>query len=183
MVQLTSMHCNRVGGERINDTLADEIGQWQLILDLYCKFNPKYNWEEGKLVFTEVVTWIGTKIGDIGGLLPPSIVKSNVAVAKTGKDLVGSALLRKVRLACKLPRKFVKWLQDYFAEMKGEERQESYGEQNTYCHHFLKMNCLDEPGAPELIPFLQWRVKVLDVYSKVKVSAWSTWSGPKQLLS
>ena len=183
MVQLTSMHCNKVGGERINDTLADEIGQWQLILDLYCKFNPKYNWEEGKLIVTEVVAWIGTKIADIGGLLPPSIIKSNVAVVKTGEDLIGSALLRKVRLACKLPRKFVKWLQDYFAQMKGEERPESYGEQNTYCHHFLKMNFLDEPGAPELIPFLQWRVKMLDVYSKVKVSAWSTWSCPKQLLS
>ena len=67
--------------------------------------------------------------------------------------------------------------------MKGEERLESFGETATYCHHFLKMNFLDEPGAPELIPFLQWRVKVLDVYSKVKVSAWSTWSGPKQLLA
>jgi hypothetical protein len=171
MVQLTSMHCNKVGGERITDTLADEIGQWQLILDLYCKFNPTYNWEDGKLVVTEVVKWIGTKIADIGGLLPPSITKPNVAVAKNGEDLVGSALLRKVRLACKLSRKFVKWLQDYFAQMKGEERPESYGEQNTYCHHFLKMNFLDEPGAPELIPFLQWRVKMLDVYNNVKVSA------------
>jgi hypothetical protein len=183
MVQLTSMHCNKVGGERITDTLADEIGQWQLILDLYCKFNPTSNWEDGKLVVTDVVKWIGTKIADIGCLLPPSITKPNVAVAKTGEDLVDSALLRKVRLACKLSRKFVKWLQDYFAQMKGEERPESFGETATYCHHFLKMNFLDEPGAPELIPFLQWRVKMLDVFNNVKVSAWTTWSGPKQLLA
>ena len=43
-------------------------------------------------------------------------------------DLKEEALTRKVHLACKLPPDFVKWLQEYYAQMKGAKREESYGE-------------------------------------------------------
>ena len=180
MVQLASMYCNRIGGTRIADTLADEASQWQLILDAYCKFNPQHNWRKGSIVIAQVVKWIKASVADIAELLPASVKKG--VPANGAEDLKEEALTRKVRLACKLPPDFVKWLQEYYAQMKSEQREESYGETHTYNAHFLNMNSLHEAGAPDLVEFLSWHVKVLDQFNGLKASALSTWSEPKKLI-
>ena len=77
-----------------------------------------------------------------------------VVPKKGAEDLKEDALTRKVRLACKLPPDFVKWLQEYYAQMKSERREETYGEKHTYNAHFLKMNSLHEVEAPNLVEFL-----------------------------
>ena len=67
--------------------------------------------------------------------------------------------------------------------MKGEKREESYGEQHSFSAHFLNMNSLYEQGAPDLIGFLTWRVKVRNQLAALKLSAQCTWSEPKKILA
>ena len=114
MVQLASMYCNRLGNKRIADTLADEVCQWQLLLDAYCRFNPANNWTTGNVVVAQVVVWIKASIADIAELLPPT-VRIGGEKGATSDELNEDSLTRKVRLATKLPSAFVKWLQTYYA--------------------------------------------------------------------
>ena len=92
-------------------------------------------------------------------------------------------MTRKVRLATKLPSAFVKWLQTFYAQIKSEDRAETYGERSTFNAHFMKMNMLHETGAPELVDFLLWRAQTLTNFDLLRVSAKSTWSAPRLLLS
>ena len=87
------------------------------------------------------------------------------------------------RLASKLPPDFVKWLQSHYAQIKSEDRLEPYGEKHTFTAHFLKMNMLHETGAPDLVPFLLWRAETLTNFDRLRLSAKSTWSAPRLLLS
>ena len=182
MVQLASMYCNRLGAKRIADTLADEVCQWQLLLDAYCRFNPANNWTTGNIVVAQVVMWIKASIADIAELLPPT-VKVGGEKATSVDELNEDSLLRKVRLAAKLPQAFVKWLQGHYAQIKSEDRAETYGEKATFNAHFLKMNMLHEVGAPELVDFLLWRAQSLTTFDRLRVSAKSTWSAPRLLLA
>jgi len=182
MVQLASMYCNRLGAKRIADTLADEVCQWQLLLDAYCRFNPSNNWTTGNIVVAHVVVWIKASIADIAELLPPT-VKVGGEKATSVDELNEDSLLRKVRLAAKLPLAFVKWLQGHYAQIKSEDRAETYGEKATFNAHFLKMNMLHEVGAPELVDFLLWRAQSLTTFDRLRVSAKSTWSIPRLLLA
>jgi hypothetical protein len=181
MVQLASMYCNRMGGKRISDTLADEVSQWQLILDAYCSLNPPEDWRKVPVAVATVVKWIKASVADIADLLPDSVKKG--LPGKGAEDLKDCALTARVRLATKLPPYRVKWLQEYYIQVTGEKREETYGEQHSFCAHFLKMNSIYEEGAPDLIEFLQWRVKVLDQFAALKLSAQCTWSEPKKILA
>ena len=182
MVQLASMYCNRLGAKRIADTLADEVCQWQLLLDAYCRFNPSNNWTTGNVVVAQVVVWIKKSIADIAELLPPT-VKVGGEKAASVDDLNEDSLTRKVRLATKLPPAFVKWLQTFYAQIKSEDRAETYGERSTFNAHFLKMNMLHEVGAPDLVDFLLWRALTLTNFDRLRLSAKSTWSAPRLLLA
>jgi hypothetical protein len=182
MVQLASMYCNRLGAKRIADTLADEVCQWQLLLDAYCRFNPANNWTTGNIVVAQVVVWIKASIADIAELLPPT-VKVGGEKGATSDELNEDSLTRKVRLATKLPSAFVKWLQTYYAQIKSEDRAETYGEKATFNAHFMKMNMLHETGAPDLVDFLCWRAQTLTNFDRLRVSAKSTWSAPRLLIS
>ena len=182
MVQLASMYCNRLGAKRIADTLADEVCQWQLLLDAYCRFNPANNWITGNVVVAQVVAWIKASIADIAELLPPT-VKVGGEKGATSDELTEDSLTRKVRLATKLPSAFVKWLQTYYAQIKSEDRAETYGEKATFNAHFMKMNMLHEMGAPDLVDFLCWHVGTLTNFDRLRLSAKSTWSEPRLLRS
>ena len=182
MVQLASMYCNRLGSKRIADTLADEVCQWQLLLDAYCRFNPSNSWQTGNVVVAQVVVWIKASIADIAELLPPT-VKVGGEKATSVDDLNEDSLTRKVRLATKLPPAFVKWLQGHYAQIKSEDRAETYGEKHTFIAHFLKMNMLHETGAPDLVDFLLWRAETLTNFDRLRLSAKSTWSAPRLLLA
>ena len=155
--------------------------QWQLILDAYCRFNPEYNWKTGNVGVSSVVKWIKASIADIAGLLPPTVKKGDKANGVD--DLNEDSLTRKVRLATKLPPAFVKWLQTHYAQIKSEDRLETYGEKATFTAHFLKMNMLHETGAPDLVEVLCWRVQVLANFDRLRLSAKSTWSEPRLVLS
>ena len=182
MVQLASMYCNRLGAKRIADTLADEVCQWQLLLDAYCRFNPANNWTTGNIVVAQVVVWIKASIADIAELLPPT-VKVGGEKAAGVDDLNEDSLTRKVRLATKLPPAFVKWLQGHYAQIKSEDRAETYGEKATFNAHFMKMNMLHEVGAPDLVDFLLWRAQSLTTFDRLRLSAKSGWSIPRLLLA
>jgi hypothetical protein len=181
MVQLASMYCNRLGNKRIADTLADEVCQWQLILDAYCRFNPSHNWKTGDVVVSQVVQWIIASIADIADILPPTVKVGEKGTSSV--ELSEDSLLRKVRLASKLPPDFVKWLQGHYAQIKSEDRAETYGEKATFVAHFLKMNMLHGTGAPDLVEFLLWRAETLTNFDRLRLSAKSTWSQPRVVLA
>ena len=182
MVQLASMYCNRLGSKRIADTLADEVCQWKLLLDAYCRFNPANNWTTGNIVVAQVVVWIKASIADIAELLPPT-VKVGGEKGASSVELSEDSLTRKVRLATKLPPAFVKWLQGHYAQIKSEDRAETYGEKATFNAHFMKMNMLHETGAPELVDFLLWRAQSLTNFDRLRVSAKSSWSQPRLVIA
>ena len=150
-------------------------------MNAYCSLNPPEEWRKVPVAVATVVKWIKASVADNAELLPASVKKG--VPANGADDLKEFALTSKVRLATKLPPAFVKWLQEYYIQMKGEKREESYGEQHNFSAHFLKMNSLYEPGAPDLIGFLTWRIKVLDQFAALKLSAQCTWSEPKKLLA